>query len=287
MAMFQTPPKRLEGTKRMPAVRDAVVCAVDPTLMSGLVEVLSVLSVGLLAGVLSGFLGIGGGLLFSPLLLLMGLDAHHALATSTLAIVPTTLVGSLTHWSLGPLPWREGLVMSLAAMLVALGFSRLGLGLSAGFLLAAQATLYVFLTLTLRPRSALHKRQSSHGISLAGLTGVGGVAGLSSGLLGVGGGLVIMPLLVQRQAVPIHQAVRLSTLAVLTSSSAASVTFLADGRAALGMALALGFTASLGARWSASRLNQVSEERLLMLLRGVTFLVACDSGRRALQLWLA
>ena len=153
--------------------------------------------------------------------------------------------------------------------------------------MAAQATLYVFLTLTLRPRSALHKRQSSHGISLAGLTGVGGVAGLSSGLLGVGGGLVIMPLLVQRQAVPIHQAVRLSTLAVLTSSSAASVTFLADGRAALGMALALGFTASLGARWSASRLNQVSEERLLMLLRGVTFLVACYSGRRASQLWLA
>ena len=46
-------------------------------------SLLSLVPLGLLTGLLSGVLGIGGGLVFSPLLLLVGLDPHHALATST------------------------------------------------------------------------------------------------------------------------------------------------------------------------------------------------------------
>ena len=57
-------------------------------------ELLILLPLGILAGLMSGLLGIGGGLIFSPLLLALGLPAHQALATSTLAIVPTTLAGS-------------------------------------------------------------------------------------------------------------------------------------------------------------------------------------------------
>ncbi|MDP5122415.1 MAG: TSUP family transporter, partial [Cyanobium sp. MAG_04] len=57
-------------------------------------SLLPYLPLGLLAGLLSGVLGIGGGLVFSPLLLLAGLDPHQALATSALAIVPTTLGGT-------------------------------------------------------------------------------------------------------------------------------------------------------------------------------------------------
>ena len=60
---------------------------------------------GILAGLLSGLLGIGGGLVFSPLLLLLGLSPHQALATSTLAIVPTTAGGSWEHLRHGRLPW--------------------------------------------------------------------------------------------------------------------------------------------------------------------------------------
>ena len=60
-------------------------------------SLLSLVPLGLLTGLLSGVLGIGGGLVFSPLLLLVGLDPHHALATSTLAIVPTGLGGTLAH----------------------------------------------------------------------------------------------------------------------------------------------------------------------------------------------
>ena len=68
-----------------------------------MLEALTMVPVGLVAGVLSGFLGIGGGLVFSPLLLLLGLGPHQALATSTLAIVPTTAAGTLTHLRSGRL----------------------------------------------------------------------------------------------------------------------------------------------------------------------------------------
>lgn len=56
-------------------------------------DLLVLVPLGVVAGLLSGLLGIGGGLVFSPMLLMVGLAPHQALATSTLAIVPTTLGG--------------------------------------------------------------------------------------------------------------------------------------------------------------------------------------------------
>ena len=50
------------------------------------------IGLGLLAGGLAGLLGIGGGLIFAPLLLWLDLPAHQALATISFAIVPLSLI---------------------------------------------------------------------------------------------------------------------------------------------------------------------------------------------------
>ena len=56
---------------------------------------IGVAAIGLAGGVVAGLLGVGGGVLFVPaLVLLVGLDQHHAEATSLLAIVPVALVGA-------------------------------------------------------------------------------------------------------------------------------------------------------------------------------------------------
>ena len=89
-------------------------------------SLLPLLPLGLLAGLLSGLLGIGGGLLFAPLLLALGLAPHQALATSTLAIVPTTLGGTWAHLRSGQLPWRAGLAIALGAAAAALLCSQWG-----------------------------------------------------------------------------------------------------------------------------------------------------------------
>jgi hypothetical protein len=78
----------------------------------------------------------------------------------------------------------------------------------------------------------------------------------------------------------------LSTLAVLCSASAASVIFLIGAKAQGAIALILGGSASVAARWSAARLERVPESVLVQLLRGLTGLLALDSGRRAFSLLL-
>ena len=122
-------------------------------------SLLPLLPLGLLAGLLSGLLGIGGGLIFSPLLLLAGLAPHHALATSTLAIVPTTTAGSWAHIRQKSLPWKAVLAIASSAAVAGSLFSRLGGVLEGWLLMAFQATMYLLLTLTITPRSLLPAAQ--------------------------------------------------------------------------------------------------------------------------------
>ena len=254
-----------------------------PQIAPMLWSLLPYLPLGLLAGLLSGLLGIGGGLVFSPLLLLMGLDPHQALATSTLAIVPTTFGGTWAHLRSRSLPWRGCLAIALGSALGAALFSHVGFGVHGGLLLALQALMYGVLAFTIRSQPVLVESAGASW-NWGGLAGVGWVAGLATGMLGLGGGLVMVPLMVRFLRVPIHLAIRFSTLAVLVSASVASVRFLGDGRGLLPVGLALGATAALAARWSASRLDRVSDAALVWMLRALTVLLAVDSGRRALAI---
>ncbi|WP_457767879.1 sulfite exporter TauE/SafE family protein [Cyanobium sp. ULC084] len=258
--------------------------ALDPTMV---MELLPLVPLGLLAGLLSGLLGVGGGLVFSPLLLLLGLTPHQALATSTLAIVPTTFGGTWSHLRTGRLAWREGIWIGLSAAGSGLLFSHLGNGLSGWHLLTIQAAMYGLLAFSIRTTQSEADSREQPQVAAIGLIAVGSVGGLGGGLLGLGGGLLMVPLMVRMLGVPIHQAIRLSTLAVLCSSSAASAEFLIGGRANASMAMLLGGSAAFSARWSAARLDRVSEQTLVWLLRLVTLLLAIDAGRRAISLGLS
>ena len=249
-------------------------------------ELLPLVPLGLLAGVFSGLLGVGGGLVFSPMLLFLGLPPHGALATSTLAIVPTTFGGTWSHLRGGRLPLRACVWIGSSAAVSGLLFSHLGGVLSGWQLLALQAVMYGVLAFTINPRQAGLNERDLPPPPGAALAGVGSLGGFAGGLLGLGGGLLMVPLMVRGLGAPIHQAIRLSTLAVLCSSSAASVEFLVGGRAHAGMAMVLGFAAAISARWSAARLHRVSERNLAWLLRLVTLALAVDSGRRAISLGL-
>ena len=73
--------------------------------------------IGLLAGGVAGMLGVGGGALFVPaLVLIVGLDQVDAEATSLLAIVPVALVGALRQRRYGNLREREGFTLGVAAI---------------------------------------------------------------------------------------------------------------------------------------------------------------------------
>jgi uncharacterized protein len=71
--------------------------------------VLAALALGVAAGIVSGLLGVGGGILFVPTLLVLGLDQREAEATSLLAILPTVAVGAWRQRAYGNLAWRPAI----------------------------------------------------------------------------------------------------------------------------------------------------------------------------------
>lgn len=76
---------------------------------------------GLAAGVLAGMFGVGGGILFVPTLIALGLDQHDAIGTSLLAIIPTALVGTWRQSRYGNVRWRAAAILGLAAAASAQG----------------------------------------------------------------------------------------------------------------------------------------------------------------------
>jgi uncharacterized membrane protein YfcA len=70
---------------------------------------------GLAAGVLAGMFGVGGGILFVPALIALGLGQHEAIGTSLLAIIPTVLIGTWRQARYGNVRWRAALVLGIAA----------------------------------------------------------------------------------------------------------------------------------------------------------------------------
>ena len=73
--------------------------------------------IGLIGGFVSGLFGVGGGLLFVPLLVLFfGINIHVAIGTSLAAIVPTALVGAVRHFLSHSVDFKMALLLTLFAM---------------------------------------------------------------------------------------------------------------------------------------------------------------------------
>ena len=105
---------------------------------------IGLLLVGLAAGVVAGLLGVGGGVLFVPgLVLLAGLDQHHAEATSLLAIVPVAVVGTYRQDRYGNVHRADARLLGLLSLAGAAGGVALANALSGTLLRDAFAALMV------------------------------------------------------------------------------------------------------------------------------------------------
>lgn len=84
--------------------------------MSATTVLLAVL-LGVAAGVLAGLFGVGGGILFVPALLALGLGQLEAQGTSLLAILPTVLAGTWNQRRYGNLRPRTAVVLGVASII--------------------------------------------------------------------------------------------------------------------------------------------------------------------------
>jgi len=153
---------------------------------------------GLVSGILAGLLGIGGGTVLVPLLVALGVTPVQAVATSPLAIVITALSGSLQNWRMGYFDPQRVLALGVPALVMAQAGVYLANQIAAPVLLSAFG-LYLIANLAcfeVGKQPALNPAQGQPHFLHPQIIrlGTGGLAGLISGLFGVGGGVVMVPL---------------------------------------------------------------------------------------------
>ncbi|MCT1365539.1 MULTISPECIES: sulfite exporter TauE/SafE family protein [Microbacterium] len=155
------------------------------------------IGIGLLAGLLSGLFGVGGGTVIVPLLvLLLAFDQRLAAGTSLAAIVPTATVGVISYAASGSVAWIPALILAAGAVVGAQIGTRLLPRISqtalrwgfVGFLVVVIVSLF----LVIPSRDAVFELTWLTGIALV-VVGIG--TGVLAGLIGVGGGVIVVPVL--------------------------------------------------------------------------------------------
>lgn len=159
--------------------------------------VVTCIGIGLAAGLLSGLFGVGGGTVIVPLLVLaLGFDQRLAAGTSLAAIVPTATVGVISYALHGSVAWVPGLLLAAGAVVGAQIGTWLLPRLSqtvlrwafVGFLVLVIVSLF----LVVPSRDAVLELTVLTG---AGLVALGVATGITAGLIGVGGGIIVVPAL--------------------------------------------------------------------------------------------
>ncbi|TBN57026.1 sulfite exporter TauE/SafE family protein [Glaciihabitans arcticus] len=155
-------------------------------------------SIGLVAGLLSGLFGVGGGILIVPALVLAArFDPRLASGTSLAAIVPISLIGVVSYAATGNVDWAAALLLAIGAIVGAqIGTHLLAIlprrAIQWGFIgFIAVVVVSLFLVIPSRDASVELNLLSMGALVLTGL-----VVGVLSGLLGIGGGAVIVPVLI-------------------------------------------------------------------------------------------
>ena len=220
------------------------------------------LVVGVLTGVLSGAFGVGGAIISTPGIRLLGVGPLVALGTTLPAILPSALSGGLRYQSERLIDWRAvvltvppGLAASVGGALA----SRLVPGQGHVLQMATAGLLGFSAWRTLaEQRSSSPQAPGDLDQAIPGkrghaarLAGVGLAAGGLSGLLGLGGGLVLVPGLNQVGGLPLRSAVATSLVCAGAFAVPGTITHgllgNIDWRVALLLALAVVPGARLGA----------------------------------------
>lgn len=159
-------------------------------------SIIVLIVVGMLVGVLSGMFGIGGGTVIVPALVWLGLSQRNAAATSTLAIVPTSISGVVSYAAGGNVDW-------LAAALLFCGMfvgGQVGSWLLSRLPELALRWIFVVFLVFVVVDQVSFVPSRDHQIAMTVATGVclallGVVIGMLAGLLGIGGGALAVPAL--------------------------------------------------------------------------------------------
>ncbi|WP_009965286.1 sulfite exporter TauE/SafE family protein [Verrucomicrobium spinosum] len=203
---------------------------------------LLIVACGLLVGASLGLTG-GGGSIFAVPLLLYGLSVPvgTAMGLSLATVGLTAGFGALLRLRHGEVEWPAGLIFAVAGMLTAPLGTTLGRHLPAALLLSTFALLMAYIGARMwrgrgaeddaPPSRCVARGPGAFGPECYLRLGSGGAAaGLLSGLFGVGGGFIIVPVLLFVTGMSIHRAVATSLLVIFLISVSGVIAHMLHGQ---------------------------------------------------------
>lgn len=194
-------------------------------------EILIVALIGLTAGTLGGLLGIGGSIIMIPALAILfpnrGPDSQHLFQAAAMAVnIAVSLPAAIRHSKAGTL--RRDLLLwllptGLAAILIGVWLSNQLNGSTlrkvfAGFLLLLGVLAIL----------KVYRKRPDHAVETARITpvrsgAVGTVLGLTAGLLGIGGGILAVPLAQTLCKIPLKQAIAASSATMCITATVGAI----------------------------------------------------------------
>lgn len=199
-------------------------------------QIIALLVTGLGVGFASGLLGVGGCFIMVPVqfwaLKSIGVDPTIAIriafGTNLLVVLPTALSGALTHHRKGAVIWKAGVTLGITGAMGAFGGASIAAHLP-GKVLTWAFGLAVILggtrMLTVKPPRIIDEPSDS----MAAYILWGFPLGIVSGIIGIGGGVLMIPIMVFSLKFKIHQAVGTSTALMIFTAAGGALSFLING----------------------------------------------------------
>lgn len=225
--------------------------------------------IGFVSGMLSGLFGVGGGIVMTPgIQVLLGAPPIVALATPLPAIFPAALTGAYTYRQGGEVDAHAAAWIAGPGIVAAILGSWATDVIDTHLLLLITAVLLAYQAVSILrgARSGARPRTPRTGTPQA-FAGIGLAAGFISGLLGIGGGLIIVPLLAGLLGMPLKRALGTSLLAIVVLVIPGTIVHAALDHIDWAVCLVVTIGAVPGARVGA-RLALGTRERTLRLMVG-------------------
>ena len=190
---------------------------------------IELLLVGIFIGTMSGFFGIGGGMILVPILLAIGFGIKDAIGISIVQMVFSSVFGSYLNWKKGSLIVGEGIYVGLG------GFLGGYIGGSVTEYIPDAVLQFTFFGLLIFALFRLFFSQNHEDdtqtktLNKALLFGIGSGIGIFSITLGIGGSIILTPLLVGLLHYPLKKAVSAGLFFVVFSSIAGMISRLSNG----------------------------------------------------------
>ena len=226
---------------------------------------------GVATGLMSGTFGVGGAVISTPAIRALGCSALLAVGTTLPSILPGAISGSwryrhgeLIQWKVVAFTAPSGIVAAILGAWVSPrvpGDGHLLMVLTAGLLMWSSINMIRSVTPSAigEPAGAKINLRNSQSFS-ATLTGL--VAGLLSGLLGVGGGIVMVPLFRRWLKLPMKNAVATSLICVGAFAIPGTITHAIEGRIDWRFASWLTLGVVAGAPFGSNMALKMSDKKL-------------------------